>query len=250
MLNATLTCLGLTALLTLGATSAPQEPVKTVRERQTKVEFPVRIAPAPTDAADAKPGPDQVLAGMALRDKYFVGIDVYAFGLYVDPRAVEAQLGAWKDKSAKELGRDQSFYDALYAGEPIPKSLRMVFVRNVDGEDVADAFEGSLKPRVKRAKDELELGDATAALATFKGFFSLDKLRKGNEVLISVDAKGRLTTRVDGQVMPAVDSPALAWALFDVFLGTKPIEDKGKRDVIARMPEVFDGLGEPASDGR
>ncbi|MHC4263598.1 MAG: chalcone isomerase family protein [Planctomycetota bacterium] len=228
------------------AGAASFQDVPTVRQKDTKVDFPVRIQPVPTDAPDAKPGAEEHLVGTALRDKTIFGVDVYAYALYLEPRAAQANLARWGDATAKQLAKDDAFYTAIYAGEPIAKTMRLVFVRNVDGEDVAEAFEGSLAPRVRKAKDSLELGDGTAALATFKGYFSLDKLRKGNMVEFSIDTNGRLTTRVAGQVMPAIDSPALAWALIDTFIGDDPIEDKGKRDLVSMVPELLDRELPPA----
>jgi hypothetical protein len=238
-----------TGAAAVGAHRLQDADVPTVRQEQTKVEFPVRLAPVPTDEPEAEPGPTQVLLGTALRDKTIFGVDVYAYGLYVEPRPARERLAAWEDVAAKERTRYERLYRALYAGEPIPKTLRIVFVRDVDGEDVADAFEGALAPRVRRAAEELELDDATSALARFRTFFELDRLRKGNEILISADAEGRLTTRVAGELAPAIGSPALAWALFDVYLGEDPIEERGKRELVGRLDELFELDLPPPEEG-
>ena len=239
-----LACLALPALLALASPApvfapAVQETIPTVRQKDTKVEFPVRVDAVPTDAPDAKSAGVQHLVGTALRDKTIFGVDVYAYGLYLDPYAAQEHLAAWKGKSLKELQKDRGLYQAIYAGKPIPKTMRLVFVRNVDGEDVADAFEDSLAPRVKRAAAELELDDATEELAQFKTYFSLDKLRKGNELWISADASGQVTTRVAGQLMPPIQSQGLCWALMDTFVGDKPIEDRGKKELISLLPELL-----------
>jgi hypothetical protein len=232
---------GLTvALLALLTAQDGGQSAESVIQKDTKVAFPVVRHAVPTDAPDAPETPVHHLAGTALRDKTIFGVDVYAYGIYLEPRAAQRILARWKGTDAAKLAKDEEFYAALYSGEPLAKTLRMVFVRNVDGEDVAEAFEEGLAPRIARAaKEPYSLPDATEELARFKGYFSLDKLKKGNEVVISVDEAGRLTTEVAGEIKPPIQSPALAWAMFDVFLGDDPIEERGKREVVGRVPELL-----------
>jgi hypothetical protein len=210
------------------------------RQPDTKVVFALRQAPVPTEAPDAEPGPSERLVGMALRDKTIFGVDVYAYGLYLEPYAAQEHLAEFGEASAKQLAKDERLYAALLDSPRIPKSLRLVFVRDVDGEDVVAAFEESLRPRIARARDQLELGDASADLERFRGFFALDQLRDGNELRFSWSAEGVLTTEVAGELRPALHSPALCWALFDVYLGRDPIEEQGRRDLIALLPELLD----------
>lgn len=211
--------------------------VEIVRESATKVEFPV-VRSALGPRADVPGGP-QHLTGTAVRDKTIFGVDVYAYGLYVDPWVAQERLAAFDDHSAKALGKDAAFYDALMAPE-LPKTLRLVFVRNVDADDVVEAFEGSLEPRIAKAVKERELPDATADLEAFKAFFDLAKLRKGNELVFSWVGGDTLRTAVNGELKPELVSPGLCWALFDVYLGADPIEESGKKKLAARVPGILD----------
>jgi len=216
--------------------SVQEEEVETVREPDTKVHFPVWRHGL--GATDELPGGVQHLTGVAVRDKTVFSVNVYAYGLYVDPWAAQEHLGDFSEMSAKKLGKSDEFYAALMSPE-IEKTLRIVFVRNVAADDVVEAFEGSLAPRIVKARDELELPDATADLETFKGFFDLDKLRKGNEIVFSWTAGGVLRTAIDGELQPQLRSPGLCWALFDVYLGTKPIEESGRKKMASRIPSIL-----------
>ncbi|QDU67261.1 chalcone isomerase family protein [Engelhardtia mirabilis] len=210
--------------------------VETIRESDTKVDFPVvRRALGPTLE---QPGGVQHITGVAVRDKTVFSVNVYAYGLYVDPWAVQEQLGAFTDRTAKQLGKDEEFYAALMS-DKIEKTLRIVFVRNVDAEDVVEAFDGSLAPRIAKARDEMELPDATAELETFKGLFDIDKLRKGAELVFSWTKGGVLRTTIDGELQPELRSPGLCWALFDVYLGSDPIEEAGRKKMASRIPSIL-----------
>ncbi len=44
---------------------------------------------------------------------------------------------------------------------------------------------------------------------------------------------------VGARVMGEIRSPALCWALFDVYLGSDPISEAGKATLIERFPKVL-----------
>jgi hypothetical protein len=214
-------------LLGAGALSAQQ----TVNEPSSGVPFPLRIT---------TPSGDEVLMGTGLRTKTFLAVKVYAFGLYADSAAAHQQLASFAGKDLKTLQKDQSFYDALIK-LTFPMSLRLVMTRNVDGETMANAFEESLGPRVERAAAEMNMPGGMEALTTFRGYFSLEQMTKDAELLFTC-ANGTLYSRVKGDERPAIESPALCWALFDVYLGTKPISGDGKKKVIANFPALLGGM--------
>ena len=223
--------LGALALLPALA-PATQESAPLVKEKRSKVEF-AAWGPAP--------GTKEVhtLVGVGLRTKTVFKVKVYAFGLYVHGPSAREKLAAWKGKSAEELQGDASFYQALLKGD-FGKSLRLVLVRDVDGEDMREAFEDSLAPRVKAAKKDGLLGGAEA-LETFRGFFDEGELSKKSEIIFTAYPGGRLITIVNGEVRPEIENEALARALFDIYLGSDPIHEKAKKTLIERFPAVLDG---------
>lgn len=214
-------------LLGAGALSAQE----TVNEPSSGVPFPLRLT---------TPSGDAILMGTGLRTKTFLAVKVYAFGLYVDSAAAHQALASFAGKDLKALQKDQAFYDALIK-LTFPLTLRLVMTRNVDGETMAGAFEEQLGPRVERAAAELNMPGGVEALKTFRGYFSVEQMTKDAELVFTC-ANGTLHSQVKGAERPAIDSPALCWALFDVYLGAKPISGDGKKKVIANFPALLGGM--------
>jgi hypothetical protein len=79
-----------------------------------------------------------------------------------------------------------------------------------------------------------------AALDRFRGFFSVERLTEGTMLQFTC-SNGTLATSIAGAAQPAIDSRALCWALFDVYLGANPISPSGKRTAIARVPDILAG---------
>lgn len=203
-----------------------------VTEPNTKVAFPVEIQ---------TPAGVQALAGAGVRTRTMLKVKVYAFGLYVDPAGARATLSAWRGKSAADLARDKAFYDELLKGS-FPMTMRLVMTRDVGGEQMAEAFDGALAPRVAQAATR-EMPGGADALARFRGFFT-DKLTSGTELLFTWAPGNRLMASIGGRPVGDIENAALCWALFDVYLGPNPISPDGKKTVIARLPEVV-AVGTP-----
>jgi len=163
---------------------------------------------------------------------------VYAFGLYVDAAGARAALGAWREKSAAELARDRSLYQELLKGA-FPMTLRLVMTRDVGGDQMAEAFNGVLGPRVAQAAQRGMAGGDTA-LTRFRSFFT-DRLSSGTELRFAWTGSNTLHVSIGGREVGTIENAALSWALFDVYLGDKPISSEGKKTVIARLPETLRG---------
>jgi len=200
-------------------------------EEKSKVPFPMEITAAGG-------GSTHVLAGTGIRTKTFLQVKVYAFGLYVDEAPARSALGSFANQSARDLERNQDFYDRILDRD-FGLTLRMVMTRDVGGEDMADAFDGALRPRVQRAATELSMPGGEAALDIFRGYFSVDEMTKESELVFTCTPEGTLSSRVKGESADDIESPALCWALFDVFLGEDPISDGGKKTVIANIPNIL-----------
>jgi len=212
----------------LAALAAPAA-AQTVNEPSSGVAFPVSMA-----VAD---GSTQVLLGTGLRTRTMLNVKVYAFGLYVDEAAARTALTGFAGRTAEQLAGDQSFYAALLR-LGFPMTMRLVMTRNVRGEQMSEAFDGALRPRVVAAAGRGMPGGEDA-LNTFRGYFSLDRLTQGAELVFTCTADGTFHSTVAGEGKAPISSRALCWALFDVYLGSSPISASGKRSVIARTPEVL-----------
>jgi len=206
------------------ATEAP------VLEPSSKVPFPVHLG-VPGH------GEQHVLTGTGIRTKTFLKVKVYAFGLYVAADAARTALGGFAGQSAKDLEKNDEFY-AKILEMGFPMTLRLVMTRNVGGEDMADAFEGALRPRVQAAAAEMNMPGGEAALEEFRTYFNVEEMTKESELVFTC-ADGTLMSEVLGEVKPELDSPALCWALFDVYLGEDPISGGGKKKVVNRFPELL-----------
>ncbi len=231
MLRSTV-CLTVLAFVALPLTAQETAP-GTVNEPSSGVPFATQLtAPGGTGVHQ--------LMGTAIRVKTFLKVKVYAFGLYVDPEAARATLSDFRDKSASTLERDKEFFQRILDMD-FAMTLRLVMTRDVGGEDMADAFDGALRPRVQRAAEEMNMPGGESALEQFRGYFSLDEMTKEAEIVFSCGPDGRLETLVKGESQPGIESAALCWALFDVYIGEKPISGDGKKKVIAGFPQLLAG---------
>lgn len=199
---------------------------------------PLSGTPFPTSLAPPGAGAEQRLTGTGLRERFvlFIGVHVYAFGLYVDADAAGAALAAFAGRSAGELAGDERFYERLLDLE-FAMTLRLVMVRTVAGGDVATAFDDALRPRMA-AVGAGGPGDAEA-LERFRGYFDAPEITTGTEILFACTPEGRLTSAVGGAEQVPIDSQALCRSLFDVYLGREPISTEGRKTVIAGFPELL-----------
>lgn len=223
------------SVLLVGLGSVLQQPEQ-VLEPKSGTAFPITLrAPGATDL--------HTLAGTGIRTKTFLKVQVYAFGLYVDAPTASAALQAWAGRSARDLEQDQSFYAELLKRR-FGMTLRLVMTRDVKGDDMAEAFDGALRPRVKRAATELNMPGGEAVLTRFRSYFDLEELVEGTELLFSCLPDGTLVSSVRGEVKGEIHSAAVCWAMFDVFLGAEPISKDGKKSLISRLPELLAGTQE------
>jgi hypothetical protein len=162
------------------------------------------------------------LTGVGIRTRTIFKVQVYAFGLYLDSAGAATQLAEWEGKPPR-----------------FGKSLRLVMTRDVDGTDMADAFDGALRPRISHWTDSTGVAGGEEALATFRGYFSVDRLRKETELVFSWLPGDTLVTAIGGEAAGVLRDPALAWALFDVYLGEDPVSKDGKKAIVSGIPSLL-----------
>jgi hypothetical protein len=202
----------------------------TIVDRGSGVKFPVALVPIGG-------GPPHQLTGTATRERTILRVNVYAYGLYVDGQAARAYLSAFAGRTA--LDRDPTFLQRLLEMR-VPMTLRLVTTRDLAGDTLVEAFDEALTPRVRRAATERKMTGGEAALERFRAYFNLRELAGGTEIVFSC-AGGRLSTAVIGQPRPVIESPALCWALFDVYLGAAPISRDGRRSLLEGFPALLTG---------
>lgn len=221
------TLLLICALTTVGAAWAWQDPAPVVKEAETGIPFPTWIN-APRGEKSAR----EDLLGTGAREKTVFKVNVYAIGLYADmTTALPALTKAAGALERKKAIKDTGFQQALLRDD-IGKSLRWVMARDVDGEDIAEAFADSLEPRIKAmAKTEAERTAVAAAVKTFRAYFTTE-LTEGTELLFHWEPGGRLHTLVGGVNKGVIVNLTLCAALFDIYLGADPISSGAKAHVL------------------
>lgn len=208
-----------------GQVTAPS----TMVDPQSGVAFPVTLV----NSSSALP---HRLTGTATRERTIFKVNVYAYGLYVDADAARGELAMFRGRTADSL--DRTFFQRLLEMR-IPMTMRLVMTRDISGEAIAAAFDDALKPRVAIAAKELNRTDGAAALEKFRSYFNLLELARGTEFVFSCRPGGRLSTTVNTQSKPEIQSTTLCWALFDVYLGDKPVSVEGRRRLISGFPGIL-----------
>jgi chalcone isomerase-like protein len=196
-------------------------------EANTSVDFPTELQ---------TPAGVQLLTGTGVRTRTVFKVKVYTFGLYVDAAAARTALTPWRGKSAADLASDASLYDELLKGS-FPMTMRLVMARDVRAAQMAEAFDEALAPRVAQAAQR-DMPGGAEALAQFRALFT-SELRNGTELLFTWAPGNKLLVSIGGRQVGEIGNRALCWALFDVYLGARPISLEGKKTVVARLPEVL-----------
>jgi hypothetical protein len=139
------------------------------------------------------------LLGVGLRSKYSY-FSVYAYAIY-------AQRALFEGQAASDV------FPRLINGDE-RKLLRLVFQRDITGQDLKDALKVSLEPRVDAAN--------RAQLEEFFSQFPTLKLSTGTTLQFYISGD-KIITFFEDQRLQTVSSKVVAAALLDVYLGSTPI---------------------------
>lgn len=145
-------------------------------------------------------GKELVLNGVGLRTATMFKVRVYAAGLYV----------AAKSKSAAEL-----------LAQPNPKQLRMVFLRDVDAEDMQKAWAKTFESNCAQSCDALQ-----PALKELQVL--MQPLKKGDSQVYTFE-KDAVSLAINGQPKGKVTGESVAKFLLSTWLGDHP-PSEGLRD--------------------
>ena len=140
-------------------------------------------------------------------------------------------------RPATRLAEDETLYHRLLELE-FAMSLRLVLARDLSGADIAKAFDQALRPRLERRQGAAGAHDSTA-LQRIRGYFAMDRLGKGAEILFCYRPTERLTVPVAGTVHQPLRSRTLCEVLFDLYLGAEALSEQGRRSVIASFPALL-----------
>lgn len=150
---------------------------------------------------------DLRLTGVALREKAW--INVYVIASYVDATA--------EPKSAREL-----------AQADVPKVLVLVMERDVDGDDMAEAFHDAILLNYSESKFKEEL-------KRFNDFFLNREAKEGKKITFThLPGKG-VECAVEGNGKLVIENVAFARAIWELYLGTKNIGDDIKEGLTSRL---------------
>ena len=182
----------------------------------------------------------QWLAGAGIQQFGLFRINVYAFGLYVDRDAARTTLGDYAGRPAPRLAENEEFYRCLLQ-LAFAMSLRLVLARDVAGADIGRAFDEALWPRIERGRGAGGTAANRTPLRRLRGYFAMDRLAKGTEILFCFRPRERLTVVVASTEQEPVHSRTLCQVLFDMYLGAEPVSAQGRRSVIANFPALLAG---------
>lgn len=148
------------------------------------------------------------LNGAGVRVKVIV--DVYAAGLYVGKR----------DTSAQAL-----------IGQPGAKSMQIVLLRDLTGEDFADAMIKGFR----KNNNEAEVSRFQARLDELrKTMVAFGTVKKGTVIQLNLVPGAGIRTLVDGAAKGAdIQGDDFYAALLKIWLGSKPVDDDLKDDLLS-----------------
>lgn len=202
-------------VLVCGLTLAPTRALaQEVTESSTGQKFPATLSYG---------GKGYSLLGVGVRKKFVV--KVYAMGLYGESAGAKQAYPAVQGKS----GGDKAQQFVVYGR--FAKLAVLRFVRDVEKDKIQEAYRESLG-------GALAAGGAAAADAqAFLALFDKD-MKGGQELRIATDEGGKVTVEIAGQKKSGPQSPQLARAIWEIWLGNKPISGDMKRTLVERVDEL------------
>jgi hypothetical protein len=168
------------------------------------------------DDAKSIDGKRFALLGVGVRKKFI--IKVYSMALYAD----EAEA-----KRAYKSGGGEA--TAFVANNPFAKLAVLRFARDVDSGKIRGAYEDGLADELSdKAPADLKQG-AQAFIAAF------DKdLKTGQEIVLRTTEK-KIEIDVAGSRKQLPSSPTLSKAIWNIWLGAKPISKDLKSGLVSRV---------------
>lgn len=209
----------------------PPEPPPTVEEEETGYLFPAWIY-APRGEERIK----MHLVATGVREKTIFRVNVYGFAMYLNlDEAMPHLRQAARGLSEKKAVKSKEFQRSLLS-DAFGKSMRWEMARNVEAEDIREAFEDILEPRIEDyTEDDPEAREAArAALRQFRSFFERP-VEKHDILVFHWEPGGRLHTVIAGEDMAVIENVWLCRAIFDVYFGPDADMTSFRKDFIRNL---------------
>jgi hypothetical protein len=178
-----------------------------VREPATGVTFPKSVG-------------DMSLLGVSVQRKTIFRIKVYAIGLYVADSALSGPLAVHKGKVGTA-----AFYSDLVTGD-FEKEIVLKLVRGLSADQIQGAF-----------RENIGLVDR-GLLSQFVSYFAT--AAAGQECVLHWAPGGILETQVAGVAKPAIGDRAFSEAVFAIWLGERPLDEKTRKGMVSRASELLE----------
>jgi hypothetical protein len=186
------------------------------------------------DSQKTVDGKAYTLVGAGIRKKF--GFKVYAMGLYlenVDAKRAFPSLAQKAGGTSKEQLAAGDRAQSFIVWGSFDKIGVMHFVRDVGSEKIRDAFQEGFEEQLSD-KAPTDVRDATNA---FLKMVDRD-LKSGDELILHTNGDGKIDMSIGGQNKGSVQNVKLARALWNVWLGSKPVTADLKRDLVNRIDEL------------
>jgi hypothetical protein len=158
------------------------------------------------------------LLGVGVRTKTILKVKVYAIGLYVADSALSGPLAVHRGK----LGTS-AFYSDLVTGD-FEKQIVLKPVRELSAEQIQEAFRSHMLSVDRELLDQ------------FVSYFA--RTKPGQECVLRWTEGGMLATNVAGVAKPTIADRAFAEAVFAIWLGDRPVEDKLRKRLVSRANQL------------
>jgi Chalcone isomerase-like len=140
--------------------------------------------------------------------------------LYVADSALSGPLAVHKGKVGTS-----AFHSDLVTGD-FEKEIVLKLVRGLSADQIQGAFRENMLSVDRRF------------LSQFVSYFA--KASSGQECVLHWAADGTLETQVAGVAKPAIADRAFSQAVFAIWLGDRPLDDKIRKGIVSRASELLE----------
>jgi hypothetical protein len=158
------------------------------------------------------------LVGTGLRKRFFTR--VYAMALYLD-----------RDRARASIGRAE-YPDRYFAHAGFGRFAVLHFLRDVESRQLQDAFREGLADWLRGPPGRKQLAEAVISL--------LDRdMKAGSELTLFTSGEGQVEIWLpDGDKKIGPKDYTLGGAVWNVWLGDRPVSADMKRTLLARFPTI------------
>lgn len=210
-----------------------------ILEPKTGFKFPMSLSPVGYKEGLDDGSFNQVLAGVGARSVSIIRLSllkIYAFGFYLRPECLRAELGAkYGGVPPEELKFKSSFFEDVLRHELDMTVRLIVHHKRVRIGLVKSTFETALKNRLKKMKSNDDEG-----VRVFGSYFTEDlSLPAGSVIDFHWQPGGQFHTKVGDRIMGTIRSLDFCRAFFDIYIGDPPVCNKAKQDIGLKLGQML-----------